>query len=104
MPPLTREFLLSRGKCCNKACVNCPWKEGEMQNGKGDSPRPVDKDKFDRNFDEIRWNERCSSDCKGNPICDRHTQKKGVGSQNESQSKEPESLRPRTQGQKKAGD
>ena len=89
MPPLTREFLLSRGRCCNKTCVNCPWREGDMQNGKGDSPRPVDRNRFDRNFDEIKWNERSAGDSQGGEISDRHTQKKGVGSQNESQSKEP---------------
>ena len=23
--PLSREFLLSRGYCCNSGCVNCPY-------------------------------------------------------------------------------
>jgi ribA/ribD-fused uncharacterized protein len=23
--PLSREFLLSRGKCCKNSCINCPW-------------------------------------------------------------------------------
>lgn len=23
--PLSREFLLSRGYCCNNKCVNCPY-------------------------------------------------------------------------------
>ena len=25
--PLSREFLLSRGSCCHKNCVNCPYKK-----------------------------------------------------------------------------
>ncbi|WP_417459099.1 DUF5522 domain-containing protein [Kordiimonas sp.] len=27
MPPLTKEFLLSRGRCCGNGCVNCPYEE-----------------------------------------------------------------------------
>ncbi len=27
MKPLSRELLLSRGRCCNNVCVNCPYKE-----------------------------------------------------------------------------
>lgn len=23
--PLTKEFLISRGSCCAKGCVNCPY-------------------------------------------------------------------------------
>lgn len=23
--PLTREFLLSRGRCCHSGCLNCPY-------------------------------------------------------------------------------
>ena len=26
MPPLSREFLLNRGFCCNLGCVNCPYR------------------------------------------------------------------------------
>lgn len=25
--PLSREFLLNRGKCCNSGCKNCPYYE-----------------------------------------------------------------------------
>ena len=25
MAPLSREYLLSRGKCCKLGCKNCPW-------------------------------------------------------------------------------
>ena len=24
--PLSREYLLKRGKCCNSGCTNCPYK------------------------------------------------------------------------------
>jgi len=30
MPPLSREFLLSRGTCCANGCINCPYKEEEV--------------------------------------------------------------------------
>lgn len=29
MKPLTKEFLLARGKCCKNSCKNCPYKEEE---------------------------------------------------------------------------
>jgi hypothetical protein len=33
--PLSKEFLLSRGKCCGGQCTNCPytprWKKGSTQ-------------------------------------------------------------------------
>lgn len=25
MAPLSREYLLARGKCCKLGCKNCPW-------------------------------------------------------------------------------
>jgi hypothetical protein len=27
--PLSREFLLARGYCCNSGCTNCPYGDGE---------------------------------------------------------------------------
>jgi len=27
MAPLSKEFLLSRGSCCNNGCLNCPYGE-----------------------------------------------------------------------------
>lgn len=30
MSPLSREFLLSRGRCCNNGCTNCPYVEVTM--------------------------------------------------------------------------
>ena len=32
--PLSREFLLKRGYCCNSGCTNCPYKEKDMENDK----------------------------------------------------------------------
>jgi len=29
--PLSREFLLNRGYCCNNGCKNCPYKENKME-------------------------------------------------------------------------
>jgi|688.fasta_scaffold841719_2 hypothetical protein len=25
MPPLSKEFLISRGQCCGKNCLHCPY-------------------------------------------------------------------------------
>lgn len=30
--PLSREFLLNRGFCCNNGCVNCPYKTKNTMN------------------------------------------------------------------------
>ena len=30
--PLSREFLLNRGYCCNNGCLNCPYKTKPMSN------------------------------------------------------------------------
>lgn len=49
-----------------------------MQNGKGDSPRPIDRDRFDRNFDEIKWNDRSSGDCKSCEVGCGHFKKTGM--------------------------
>jgi len=32
--PLSREFLLRQGFCCNGDCINCPYKEKKMKQGK----------------------------------------------------------------------
>lgn len=32
--PLSREFLEQRGFCCNSGCVNCPYKEKDMEQEK----------------------------------------------------------------------
>lgn len=44
--PLSREFLLSRGYCCNNKCKNCPYKdknkEKEIKN-KSSKNKNVDK-------------------------------------------------------------
>ena len=50
----------------------------KMSNGKGDSLRPVDKVRYNINFDEIQWNVRCARNCKGCPVSSRHTEKKRV--------------------------
>lgn len=30
--PLSREFLLNRGFCCNNGCTNCPYNMAELHN------------------------------------------------------------------------
>ena len=32
LEPLSREFLLNRGYCCNNGCTNCPYKTKIMEN------------------------------------------------------------------------
>ena len=49
-----------------------------MVNGKGDSPRPVDRDKFESNYDEIKWNDRSTVDCKSCQVGCGYFQKTGV--------------------------
>ena len=34
--PLSREFLLQRGHCCDNNCLNCPYKEKNMKTEKQD--------------------------------------------------------------------
>jgi len=38
MAPLSREYLLARGKCCKLGCKNCPW------NYKREKPEKEDKE------------------------------------------------------------
>lgn len=76
-------------------------------NGKGDSPRPVDRDRYEENYDEIKWDDRCSGNCQGSqerggdiqasrvecqnkqvpqepkPVCNRHKCKKKGNCQSE---------------------
>jgi len=47
-------------------------------NGKGDSPRPVDRERFETNYDEIQWNERSEVDCEGCQVGCRSFEKTGV--------------------------
>lgn len=43
--PMSREFLLSQGRCCMNDCLNCPYKEsltkqGQKVNDIGLTPNP----------------------------------------------------------------
>jgi len=42
MKPLTREFLLSQGKCCKNNCKNCPWKKNKNMENKYYLPNEED--------------------------------------------------------------
>lgn len=62
-----------------------------MRNGKGDSQRPVDRDRFENNYDEIEWN-GCKSDCKS---CEKrcgNAQKKRVVCFSKQEQQESKSL------------
>jgi hypothetical protein len=61
-----------------------------MNNGKGDSPRPVDREKYDQNYSEIIWDERrCPGDCKSSEVCERNISEKGMECKNKQVTKEP---------------
>ena len=37
MPPLSREYLLSRGYCCGFGCLNCPYNPKHTKGSKEQS-------------------------------------------------------------------
>jgi hypothetical protein len=75
-----------------------------MVNGKGDAPRPVDKNKFDSNYDEIRWNDRRSVDCKSCTVGCGYFQETGMVCFPRQEQQEPEQIRLREEGQEVAKD
>ena len=44
-------------KLCNKSC-GCPAPKKSHQNGKGDKPRPLDKNQYNKNYETINWKKR----------------------------------------------
>lgn len=71
-------------------------------NGKGDSPRPVDRDRFESNYDEIKWNDRSTVDCKGCQVGCGYTQEAGLGCVPVKVTEKSESIRQRKK--RKEGD
>ena len=41
--PLSREFLLKRGYCCNNKCQNCPYKTTKMDRLAFEIKKPNEK-------------------------------------------------------------
>jgi hypothetical protein len=70
-------------------------------NGKGDSPRPVNREKYESNFDEIRWNDPSSGDCQVCEIGCRYFEKTGLVCLPREKQQEPESLHIRDKRQAK---
>lgn len=70
-------------------------------NGKGDSPRSVDRDRYERNYDEIQWNDRGKVDCSSCKIGCRYFEKTGVVCFPLQKQQEPEPLRLRKKGKPK---
>jgi len=64
-PPLTREFLLRRGYCCDNECKNCPYKLKENK-----MIEDEDYTKFDELVieasDEVWWHTTVELKCKWN--------------------------------------
>ena len=73
-------------------------------NGKGDSPRPVNRNQYESNYDEIQWNDRGSVDCKSCQIGCRYFTKTGLVCFPEQEQQEPEQIRLRKEGKKEAED
>lgn len=71
-------------------------------NGKGDSPRPVDKDRYDSNFSEIRWNDGRSVDCQSCEVGCGYSEKTRMVCFPVKEQQESEQIRLRNQGKKKA--
>jgi len=47
-------------------------------NGKGDSPRRVDQEKYESHYSEIKWNDGRSVDCQSCQVGCRYFQKTGL--------------------------
>ena len=62
-------------------------------NGKGDSPRQVDRDRFESNYDEIKWNDGRSVDCKSCEIGCGYFEKTGMVCFPIPKQQEPEQVR-----------
>lgn len=73
-------------------------------NGKGDSPRPVDRNQYESNYDEINWNDKRSVDCKSCEVGCRHFAKTGVVCFPVQKQQELEQVRLRNERKKKAED
>ena len=73
-------------------------------NGKGDSPRPVDKDRYDSNYDEIEWNVRSKSDCKGCQVRCKHVERTGVVCFPEPSEQKPKQIHIRKEGRQSLKD
>ena len=85
--PLSREFLLSRGYCCGMGCANCPYGDEIVKNGKGDSFRPVNRERFETNYEEIDWGRESNS--KGRPVGYRDFQKERLDDKDPPKPEEP---------------
>ena len=67
-------------------------------NGKGDSPRRVNQEKYESNYAEIKWNDRRSVDCKGCQGGCGYFQETGVVCFPVQEQQEPEQIRLRKEG------
>ena len=45
-------------KKCKTDCACKPKKEVKGSNGKGDKPRPSNKNTYDKNYENINWSEK----------------------------------------------
>jgi hypothetical protein len=75
-----------------------------MTNGKGDSPRPINKRKYDSNYSEIKWNDRRPVDCESCQVGCGYFKKTGLVCFPIPKQQEPKSVRLREEGQEIAKD
>jgi len=59
--PLSREFLLARGFCCNCGCVNCPYAETN------EIPRRSSRSQATQTIAENRLRQTLAGDQEANP-------------------------------------
>jgi len=78
-------------------------KEG-MVNGKGDSPRAVDRDRYESNYQEIQWNDRGTVDCESCQVGCGYFAKTGMVCFPKQEQQEPQSVRLRKEREQKNKD
>lgn len=85
-------------------CSLAPHVAEGMVNGKGDSPRPVSREQYESNYDEIQWNDRSSVDCKSCQVGCGYFEKTGVVCFPLQEQQEPQSVRLRQEGEQETKD
>ncbi len=68
--------------------------------GKGDSPRPVNRERYDNNYDEIKWNVGSESDCSRCSVSCQYFERTGLVCYPQPVQPESQSVCVRDQGKK----
>ena len=68
-------------------CANCPYGDEIVKNGKGDSFRPLNRERFESNYEEIDWGRE--SNIKGRPVGHRNIQEERLDRKDPPKPEEP---------------